>query len=221
MLLYWYRLENLGNNFPLLHNAFAESKALYHSNQPSWYGTIAIILKLFKDENKTEVNLSLLNCVYKFKKTINAALKGLYTTEWKKQLEKLSDGKLKFYNICKTNLCCERYLVLIKKFELRRSFTRLRTSSHRLNIELGRYQGIPRHDRLCNKCSANVVEDELHFLLECSKFTEDRKQMLLDITNVCGNFKNLDNDNKLIWIFNLEDAELLKTVCKFISKNLP
>jgi hypothetical protein len=94
------------------------------------------------------------------------------------------------------------HTVHINNFELRRSFTKLRTSSHRLQIELGRYQGVSRHNRMCTKCSSNVIEDELHFLFECSKYDEDRESMLFEITTVCSNFRNLNSQNKLIWLFN-------------------
>jgi hypothetical protein len=78
----------------------------------------------------------------------------------------------------------EQYLTIVNNFELRRSFTKLRTSSHR-------YQGVPRHNRVCTKCFSNVIEDELHFLFECSKFDEDRESMLFEITTACSNFRNL------------------------------
>jgi hypothetical protein len=68
---------------------------------------------------------------------------------------------------------------------------------------------------MCTKCSSNVIEDELHFLFECSKYDEDRESMLFEITTVCSNFRNLNSQNKLIWLFNSENIELLKTLCKF------
>jgi len=34
---YWYRLENLGSSFPLLKEAYLDSKSLLQSNIPSWY----------------------------------------------------------------------------------------------------------------------------------------------------------------------------------------
>jgi hypothetical protein len=71
------------------------------------------------------------------------------------------------------------------------------------------------------KCSSNVIEDELHFLFECSKYDEDQESMLFEITTVCSNFRNLNSQNKLIWLFNSENIELLKTLCKFILKHLP
>ena len=102
----------------------------------------------------------------------------------KKQINQFSDSKLKIYNICKNNFGLEKYLTIVNNFELRRSFTKLRTSSHI-------YQGVPRHNRVCTKCSSNVIEDELHFLIECSKYDEDRESMLFEITTVCSNFRNL------------------------------
>jgi hypothetical protein len=52
----------------------------------------------------------------------------------KKQINQLSDSKLKIYNICKNNVGLEKYLTIVNNFELMRSFTKLRTSSHRLQI---------------------------------------------------------------------------------------
>ena len=130
----------------------------------------------------------------------------------KKQINQFSDSKLKIYNIRKNNFGFEKYLTIVNNFELRRNFTKLRTSSHR-------YQDVPRHNRICTKCSSNVIEDELHFLFECSKYDEDRESMLFEITTVCSNFRNLNSQNKLIWLFNSENIELLKTLCKFILKH--
>jgi hypothetical protein len=48
---------------------------------------------------------------------------------------------------------------------LRISFTRLRTSSHRLKVETGRWSRIPRERRLC-QCGKGVQTEE-HVLLDC------------------------------------------------------
>jgi hypothetical protein len=42
----------------------------------------------------------------------------------------------KIYNICKNNFGLEKYLTIVNNVELRRSFTKLRTSSHRLQIDI-------------------------------------------------------------------------------------
>ena len=172
-------------------------------------------MNILKTTN-TDINLLLKNTLGKFKNNVNIFFKSLFITDWKKQINQFSDRNLKIYNICKNNFGLEKYLAIVNNFELRRSFTKLRTSSHRLQIELGRYQGVP---RMCTKCSSNVIEDELHFLFECSKYDEDGELMMFEITTVCSNFRNLNSQNKLMWLFNSENIELLKTLCKFILKH--
>ena len=103
-------------------------------------------------------------------------------TEWKKQINQFSDSKykLKIYNI-QNNFGLEKYLTIVNNFELRRSFTKLHTSSHRLQIELGRYQGVPRHNRICTKCSSNVIEDELNFYLNAQNTMKTENQCCLKL----------------------------------------
>ena len=52
--------------------------------------------------------------------------------------------------------------------------TRWRLSSIDINIETGRYKHIPRHDRICNCCTSNEIEDENHVIFECSAYNEIR-----------------------------------------------
>jgi hypothetical protein len=63
----------------------------------------------------------------------------------------------------------EDYLKLTKCFNNRQLLTKFRTSDHPLEIELGRYKQIPRHQRLCKTCK--VLDDEIHFFLQCKKKT--------------------------------------------------
>ena len=76
--------------------------------------------------------------------------------------------------------------------KLRYSLTRLRVSSHRLNIECGRWTRpniIPVNERKCQNC--NVLEDEYHFVLECSLYNELRKQYLFIVKILaCKNVYN-------------------------------
>jgi hypothetical protein len=50
------------------------------------------------------------------------------------------------------------------------------------------------------------------------KIDEDRESMLLEITTVSSNFRNLKS-KQTDWPFNSENIELLKTLCKFILKH--
>ena len=67
MLLYWYRLENLGKEFPLLKEAYNETKLLYLSKKPTWYESINIIVNILKTTN-TDINLLLRKNTWKIQK---------------------------------------------------------------------------------------------------------------------------------------------------------
>jgi hypothetical protein len=67
------------------------------------------------------------------------------------------------------------YLDIISAEKFRTALTRLRVSSHRLAVETGRWHkpnSIPYELRKCTVC--DVLEDEYHFMLECSSYTNLR-----------------------------------------------
>jgi len=41
-----------------------------------------------------------------------------------------------------------------------------------------RFYNIDRNQRFCNNCSKHTVEDEYHFMLECSKYNDLRKEYI-------------------------------------------
>ena len=60
----------------------------------------------------------------------------------------------------------------VRKFRI--ALTKLRVSSHRLQIEAGRWSkpnSTPRNERLCR---LNKLEDEFHLLLECTLYNQLR-----------------------------------------------
>ena len=66
----------------------------------------------------------------------------------------------------------------IENDNLRKLFSSFRLSSHNLEIEAGRFNGIDRANRLCKLCSQRVVENEYHFLLCCTKYSDIRNKFL-------------------------------------------
>jgi len=138
---------------------------------------------------------------------------------WKEKMNNCSDGKLQTYTKVKASFGCEKYLKLIRNFQLRRSICKFRVSSHHLQIELGRYQGIPRHQRLCQQCSSGEVEDEIHFLFNCSKYEPDRKELVDIILTSCPNFNSLNDIKKLEWICNCENHNILTHLGVFLRKH--
>ncbi len=46
--------------------------------------------------------------------------------------------------------------------------TKIRTNNNRLLITVGRYQNVPREERICDKCDDTALRDEHHIILVCN-----------------------------------------------------
>ena len=215
MLKYCYRLENLVE-FPLLKDAFLCSKNLHYNHKTSWYSSI---VKLFTIFNMGCNTMSLGKC--NFNSTLKKLLSSKYLTDWKYRNNSLKDGKLVTYLFLKSNFRYEEYLTSVNNYKYRRSICKFRVSSHRLLIETGRYHSIPRHERICKNCTRNVVEDEIHFLIQCDKFSQEREKLLKLVYSKVNKFSDLSEKEKFYWILNCEDDKVLNALGKFLHENLP
>ena len=59
-----------------------------------------------------------------------------------------------------------------------RAFMRFRLGCHNLPIDRGRQQGIPRAQRICTRCSLELVGDEHHLLFTCPAVQHVRQQFM-------------------------------------------
>ena len=130
------------------------------------------------------------------------------------------DKKLRTYALFKTAFKFETYLDIFTDFTTRSTFAKLRTSAHKLQIEIGRYgtKKTPREERYCFYCKKRdlcKLEDEVHFLTECPLFVEIRKDMLSNITGKFPSVELLHGKNLLIWLLSQEDKFCLELVGKF------
>ena len=94
--------------------------------------------------------------------------------------------------------------------------SKLRISAHKLQIEIGRYQGTLRENRICCRCTSGQAEDEIHYLLHCTCHANHREIFTTYLTSECQNFQNLDDKCKLIWILNNEDPTILRYLCQYL-----
>ena len=72
-----------------------------------------------------------MNLINRFKKNLNSSLSKCKDT---------NEGKLRTYALFKTHFQKEKYLSVIKDIEIRKCFMSFRISSHKLEIERGRYK---------------------------------------------------------------------------------
>ncbi len=54
------------------------------------------------------------------------------------------------------------------------SLLRFRLGAHDLPVAVGRFNRVPRSQRLCQLCSAGVVGDEFHMVFECAYYSAVR-----------------------------------------------
>ena len=81
------------------------------------------------------------------------------------------------YRIFKTDLVFEQYFHLLPN-DLAMAFCHFRCLNNKLPIELGRFWGIERDYRICELCGLNRLDDEYHYLFECTYFGEQRRMYL-------------------------------------------
>ena len=214
LLKYCYRLENLKSDFPLLKDAFICSKELHFAQKTTWYSSIEKLLKILDIPNIMSYTKS------NFIKSLKQSMNKKYSLDWQHLNETLKEGKLVTYLFLKNNFRLEKYLVLLKP-EYRKPICRLRVSAHRLFIELGRYNNTPRSERICKNCMLNQIEDEKHFLIHCSKFTKEREELFNLISSKVKHFTELPDKQKLFWILNCEELDILNSLGNFLQKALP
>ena len=207
LINYWLRLESL-DAFPLLQDAYQHSKTLHDKNKSSWYSSIKQILDHIPQLRNLNRKAS--------KDYVKKTNKEVFLNLWRSQSKDCSEGKLRTYLKFKTNQGFENYLSIINSFEFRRSLTRFRVSSHHLQIESGRYQGIPPHQRLCQRAKLKM---KFIFLLCCTKFDIERQQLYRTISQSCINFRTLNTMEKFLWLMTCEDVTILKDLSKFVHKN--
>ena len=76
------------------------------------------------------------------------------------------NDRLRTYKILKTNFGIESYLFNVKNRVFRTLITKFSGGLLKLECNIGRYNNIPFHDRLCPLCQSDI-ETEFHFLLVC------------------------------------------------------
>jgi hypothetical protein len=65
---------------------------------------------------------------------------------------------------------------------------------------------------LCTFVTCNnlkEVEDELHFLIMCPKYNNERLQLVESVSKINSNFSFITPAEKLMWILNNESKEVL------------
>ena len=139
-------------------------------------------------------------------------LRDQYIQDWFSGIE--NSSRARFYRKI-AGFCLQPYLdfVTIKKFRI--ALTKLRVSSHRLEVETGRWTrpvSYPFDERKCLIC--DVLEDEYHFLFECPLYADLRKQY------ISRYFVVRPSMYKLIQLFETDVKKTIKNLLIYIYLGL-
>ncbi len=97
-------------------------------------------------------------------------------------------------------------------FKFRKCVYMLRHSTAALRIETGKYERLPVEQRVCDVCDSDNVKDEMHFLISCNAFTQERTKLFIYVSQFVGNFNALSLEDKFIVL--KSDAN----ICTFTAK---
>ena len=124
-------------------------------------------------------------------------------------------NKLRTFRLFKYNFKLEPYLDNVT-FKQRSILTKFRIGSHNLEIETGRHKNLQENEHICKLCQKGK-EDEIHFLMECSKLNSVRDIYMEKICSNVSSLKKCGLREKFIWILSNEDPNIVKLLVKMIE----
>ena len=191
------------------------SKNMHGWGFKTWYGKVQKLAEHY------DIDIQKLSYCEETKKIVKNKLKSAYIREWHSELENLEKNPiLNLYGKIKDNFKMELYLTTPIKPKYRNAISKIRTSSHTLAIERGRYTTpkTPRNERLCVQCG--VLEDEIHFLISCNLYEKERAILFRKITLIYEYFMGLNDSEKFVLLFKSEKTQVLSWLGRFIHKSL-
>ena len=114
-------------------------------------------------------------------------------------MRNMGGNKLRLYREFKSTLAWENFLSWVTIRAHRIALSRLQTSCHQLEIEVGRHHKppIPENERICKYCSTSSIDNETHFLLECPATDSLRQTLWNTVQSVHPHFQNISSIERM------------------------
>ncbi len=218
---FYYHLQSTPIS-SLANKALLANQALNTNNADCWLKSLNRIM--------TQTDLREWYTDKSASKKVHLHLRERFKNYWYKRLQtdeaktgQKGGNKLRNYRRFKTSFQQEAYLNCLSKQKYSQ-IAKLRIGCHALKIETDRFSSkskyIDPEDRTCDLCDLGNKEDELHFLMECPYYKEERTQYT-DKLKDCpswGNLQNLEMEPMFIWLLTNENQVVLEHTSHFISE---
>jgi hypothetical protein len=200
ILKYWFKIVN--SPCTLMHKMYTTQKEL--SDKSTWASQVKSLL--------SDLGYSYLwDADSVSRAQLHSLVQRLYdqnAQHWFSLIE--NSSKLDTYCTFKLEYCVEKYVSCINIGKHRSALARFRCSSHKLEIETGRYKHLDRPSRLCHLCNTGAFENEYNFLLVWSLYRDLRKQILPKY------YCSFPSINKFRLLVSSNHAKTLRQLGKFI-----
>ena len=135
------------------------------------------------------------------------AFKAIDEADWDRN--RYSSDKLRYYNLYKYSKDTEEYITYnIKKYR-RSLFAQFRCGILPIQIEIGRFRGLSLCDRICPVCEEGV-EDEIHFLCQCSCYSAPRNNLFAKAVNLDPLFMSLDVIDQFVFLMSNMQRDVIR-----------
>ena len=119
---------------------------------------------------------------------------------------------MRLYKQIKITIDRSTYLDILETPKYRKVISQLRLSSHKLAIATGCHNKITLHDRKCTHCTLNDIEDEFHFVLVWTFYSNIRNLYIRSY------FRNHPSVYKFISLLNTDKQQLLVKLATYCVK---
>ena len=176
MIKYWFKISDVNNKNCILSTTYAKLLDAIQNdpNSSNWLSHIKSILDRSGFHEvwlyRASVNIK------QFIPTLRQRLRDIFINEWREGI--MLHSSLFLYREFKTTFELATYFQKVESPKLRKFLSKIRLSSHNLNIEEGRYRNEARPQRICNLCDKRDIEDEFHFIIVCPIYSNIRSKFI-------------------------------------------
>ena len=209
ILQYWNRLCLLPDN-RITNYIFLWDLHNFHNKRGTWSYNVKHILE---DVGLGELFHSISPCDIEYVKSL---LISADNDDW--DMRRYRSDKLRYYNLYKVDKVTAEYLRLnISKYQ-KSLYAQFRFGILPLEIEIGRYRNQDLSQRICKLCDLKLVEDEVHFLIDCPVYSAERKT-LFDEKNMSNTaFSELDSLDKFVYFMSNHERAVITFVSNAFRK---